>query len=124
MMRKIRIAVLAMVCSGCVIGPDGRRILSPSARAFGEAMLEQVLTCSVQVAVSAAVDGGAPGKQQLLEASACHIKLAAEQIKGRPAPTIEHGGLILQARDLEDAGKHAEALEVARECDRKARGGR
>lgn len=110
---------LTLALSGCVLGPDGRRVLSPA----GEQLLEQVLQCAGAAAATAATSGGAPDAV-LLEASRCHLGLAGEQAKRSPAPSLEHGRLVLQARELEDAGDRAAAIEVARECDRYARGGR
>lgn len=121
---------LALAGSGCVTGPDGRRVLSPGARAFGQAMLEQVLTCSVQAGLtagmSAAANGGPPSEAVLIEASRCHIDLAIRQtkraIEAAPAPSVEHGRRMLEVHVLEEAGLRDDAIDAARECDAMARG--
>lgn len=147
----VLVALLSLAVAslaGCVIGPDGRRVLGPGARATGEAMLEQVLVCGTQAglaaAVSAASSGGPPSEQVLLDASRCHLDLVRKQIErareraepsiehGRPRdpeleaferaePSVEHGRRMLEAQTLEDAGMHEAAKGVARQCDRLAR---
>lgn len=130
MLSGLLLLIIALALPGCVVGPDGRRTLSPGARAAGEAMLQHVLTCGLQAglgaAASAAANGGAPSEQVLLEASRCHIQLATEQAKRAlaPKPSVDHGRRMLEAQTLHDAGLRDEAIEVARECDKQARGAR
>lgn len=118
---------LVLMLAACVVGPDGRRVLSPGARAVGESMLEHVVRCGLQAgfgaAVSAAANGGAPSEQVLLSASECHIQVAGEQAqrwrwRAAPAPSVEHGRKMLEAQTLEAAGLHDAAIDAALECGR------
>lgn len=134
------LAVMLVLMSACITGPNGRPMLSPAAREFGARQLEHVLTCGVQAALSAAVSAaaGGSGAPDYVRASECHIKLLREQLtrganRRPPVPSRElsnsttpcsevaHGQLLMEATTLEHAGEHREARKVAHQCDRLVR---
>lgn len=144
MSRKLATLVLGLVlanASACVTGPEGRPMLSPASREFGERQLEHVLTCGVQAALSAAVSAaaGGSGAPDYIRASECHINLLREQLTrgadrrrtpvrsreiGNPPDQcsgVAHGQLVVEATTLEQTGEHRQARKVARQCEQLVR---
>lgn len=112
------ISVLVMA-SACVVGPDGRRVLSPGARAAGGAVLEDVLACGLPLAL-----GAVAGEPDYVAAATCHLRRVGERLgqnEGAPVGTVEHGREVVRAAELEQAGDDRGAKAVAQECEATAR---
>lgn len=107
---------IALALPGCVVGPDGRRTLSP----VGAAVLEDVLACGAPLLM-----GALSGSPDYIAASKCHLsrvgKRLGHELEAAPAPTEEHGRDVLRAAVLEHDGHHQEAKALAGECEATAR---
>lgn len=113
------IAALVMA-SGCVTGPDGRRVLSPGARAAGAAVLEDVLACGAPLLL-----GALSGSPDYLAASTCHLGRVGARIgraiEAAPVPSEDHGRDVIRAAVLEHDGHTKAAKMLADECEETAR---
>jgi hypothetical protein len=108
-----------LLAASCGTTPDGRRALSPGARAAGGAVLGDVLACGLPL-----LAGALAGEPDYLGASSCHLRRVGERLGGResaPAPSTDHGRAVLRAAELEQVGERREAKEAARACEAVAR---
>jgi hypothetical protein len=115
------IALIVLLAS-CVTTPDGRRALTPGARAFGQSQLEHVLRCGLPAVAAALIGGGQPDYRA---ASQCHLQLVGEQlgraIEAAPAADEAHGREVVRATELQTKGDTRAAKKVARSCANDAR---
>jgi hypothetical protein len=121
-MRSLALLLLVSL-TACVTLPDGRRALTPEARAAGAAMLSDVLACGLPLAL-----GALEGEPDYLAASACHLRRVGERLgqglESAPAPTVEHGREVVEAVDAHRRGSRVVATvdeAKAEECEATAR---
>lgn len=116
----ILFVTVLIMASACVVGHDGRRSLSPEARAAGGAILQDVLACGLPLAL-----GAVAGEPDYVQAATCHIERVSRRLgqtaEAAPVGTVEHGRDVVRAAKLEQAGETREAKSVARECEATAR---
>ncbi len=131
---------LALMLVACVVGPDGRRTLSPNARAAGAAVAGDIIACGAPLALSAIVGalvGEAPTTDDYLRAGECHVRRAANrlgvleasrlntQADAAERELIEHGQAVVEAVRIHE--RHDGQLvidvdgELARGCEATAR---
>lgn len=123
--------VVILFLLGCVVGPDGRRTLSPGARAFGQGMAQDVIACGLPFAFGAvlgAIGGTPPSDEDYLGIAECHFRRVGERLGSSlelaPVPTVEHGRDVVEAIRVRERAGHV-VVDVddskAAECEEAAR---